>query len=33
VKPIPHGVLATVNVFLALVSVVALIGIWSHTPR
>ena len=33
VKPIPHGLLATVNVFLALVSVVALIGIWTHTPR
>jgi putative membrane protein len=33
VKRMPRSLLATMNVFLALVSVVALIGIWAHTPR
>lgn len=32
VNRIPRSVLATVNVFLALVSLAALIGIWAHTP-
>jgi putative membrane protein len=33
VKPIPRAVLATINGFLALVSLAALIGIWTHSPR
>ena len=32
VKRIPRAVLATVNVFLALVSLAALIGIWTNAP-
>jgi putative membrane protein len=33
VKRIPRAALATVNVFLALVSLAALIGIWTNAPR
>jgi putative membrane protein len=33
VNLIPRSILATVNLFLALVSVAALIGIWAHMPQ
>jgi putative membrane protein len=33
IRPIPRVVLVTVNGFLALVSVAALIGIWAHSLR